>query len=161
MMFVPFNQLPGHARVWIYPSNRELTKSEISKIENLAEDFLNQWTSHGNDLQAGVNLPYDRFIVLGLNESIQSTSGCSIDASVRFIQSLEADFDIVLLDKMNVTFKKQNTIDYIPLNEFRNKAKRKEVAPDVIVFNNLVLNKIEYETLWEVPASSSWHSRYF
>ncbi|MAK10235.1 MAG: ABC transporter ATPase [Flavobacteriaceae bacterium TMED212] len=160
-MFVPFNQLPDHARVWIYPSNRELTKSEISKIENLAEDFLNQWTSHGNDLQAGVNLPYDRFIVLGLNESIQSTSGCSIDASVRFIQSLEADFDIVLLDKMNVTFKKQNTIDYIPLNEFRNKAKRKEVAPDVIVFNNLVLNKIEYETLWEVPASSSWHSRYF
>ena len=98
---------------------------------------------------------------MGLNESIQSTSGCSIDASVRFIQSLEADFDIVLLDKMNVTFKKQNTIDYIPLNEFRNKAKRKEVAPDVIVFNNLVLNKIEYETLWEVPASSSWHSRYF
>tara|TARA_A100001011_G_scaffold178706_1_gene187499 strand:+ start:5894 stop:6376 length:483 start_codon:yes stop_codon:yes gene_type:complete len=160
-MFVPFNQLPDHARVWIYPSNRELTKSEISKIENLAEDFLNQWTSHGNDLQAGVNLPYDRFIVLGLNESIQSTSGCSIDASVHFIQSLEADFDIVLLDKMNVTFKKQNTIDYIPLNEFRNKAKRKEVAPDVIVFNNLVLNKIEYETLWEVPASSSWHSRYF
>ena len=160
-MFVPFNQLPDHARVWIYPSNRELTKSEISKIENLAEDFLNQWTSHGNDLQAGVNLPYDRFIVLGLNESIQSTSGCSIDASVRFIQSLEADFDIVLLDKMNVTFKKQNTIDYIPLNEFRNKAKRKEVAPDVIVFNNLVLNKIEYETLWEVPAYSSWHSRYF
>ena len=160
-MFVPFNQLPDHARVWIYPSNRELTKSEISKIDNLAEDFLNQWTSHGNDLQAGVNLPYDRFIVLGLNESIQSTSGCSIDASVRFIQSLEADFDIVLLDKMNVTFKKQNTIDYIPLNEFRNKAKRKEVAPDVIVFNNLVLNKIEYETLWEVPASSSWHSRYF
>ena len=160
-MFVPFNQLPDHARVWIYPSNRELTKSEISKIENLAEDFLNQWTSHGNDLQAGVNLPYDRFIVLGLNESIQSTSGCSIDASVRFIQSIEADFDIVLLDKMNVTFKKQNTIDYIPLNEFRNKAKRKEVAPDVIVFNNLVLNKIEYETLWEVPASSSWHSRYF
>ena len=160
-MFVPFNQLPDHARVWIYPSNRELSKPEISKIENLAEDFLNQWTSHGNDLQAGVNLPYDRFIVLGLNESIQSTSGCSIDASVRFIQSLEADFDIVLLDKMNVTFKKQNTIDYIPLNEFRNKAKRKEVAPDVIVFNNLVLNKIEYETLWEVPAYSSWHSRYF
>ena len=160
-MFVPFNQLPGHARVWIYPSNRELSKSEISKIENLAEDFLNQWTSHGADLQAGLHLPYDRFIVLGLNESIQSTSGCSIDASVRFIQSLEADFDIVLLDKMNVTFKNQNTIDHIPLNEFRTKAKRKQVAPDVIVFNNLVLNKIEYETLWEVPASSSWHSRYF
>ena len=160
-MFVPFNQLPDHARVWIYPSNRELSKSEISKIENLAEDFLNQWTSHGADLQAGLHLPYDRFIVLGLNESIQSASGCSIDTSVRFIQSLEEQFDIVLLDKMNVTFKSENTIDYIPLKEFRAKARKKQVTSDVIVFNNLVLNKMEYDTLWEVPASSSWHSRYF
>ena len=127
----------------------------------MAEDFINQWTAHGADLQAGVHLPYDRFIVLGLNESIQSASGCSIDSSVRFIQSIEEQFDIVLLDKMNVTFKSQNTIDYIPLKEFRAKARKKQVTSDVIVFNNLVLNKIEYETLWEVPASSSWHSRYF
>ena len=160
-MFVPFNQLPDHARVWIYPSNRELTKAEILKIEKMAEDFLNLWTAHGADLQAGVHLPYDRFIVLGLNESINSASGCSIDASVRFIQSLEADFDIVLLDKMNVTFKSPNTIDHIPLKEFRTKAKKKLLTSDVVVFNNLVLNKMEYDTLWEVPAYSSWHSRYF
>ena len=160
-MFVPFDMLPNHARVWIYPSNRELTPAEISKIEKMAEDFLNQWTAHGADLKAGVHLPYNRFIILGLNESIQSASGCSIDASVRFIQSLEADLDIILLDKMNVTFKSQNTIDYIPLKEFRNKAKKKQLTSDVIVFNNLVFNKMEYDTLWEVPASSSWHSRYF
>ena len=160
-MFVPFNELPDHARVWIYPADRELTKDETSKIKKLAEDFINQWTAHGADLQAGVHLPYDRFIVLGLNESIQSASGCSIDSSVRFIQSVEEQFDIVLLDKMNVTFKSQNTIDYIPLKEFRAKARKKQVTSDVIVFNNLVLNKMEYDTLWEVPASSSWHSRYF
>ena len=160
-MFVPFNELPDHARVWIYPADREFTKDETSKIKKLAEDFINQWTAHGVDLQAGVHLPYDRFIVLGLNESIQSASGCSIDSSVRFIQSVEEQFDIVLLDKMNVTFKSQNTIDYIPLKEFRAKARKKQVTSDVIVFNNLVLNKMEYDTLWEVPASSSWHSRYF
>tara|TARA_A100001011_G_C14310567_1_gene845355 strand:- start:2989 stop:3471 length:483 start_codon:yes stop_codon:yes gene_type:complete len=160
-MFVPFNQLPDHARVWIYPADRELTKAEISKTEKMAEDFINQWTAHGADLQAGVHLPYDRFIVLGLNESIQSASGCSIDTSVRFIQSLEEQLDIVLLDKMNVTFKSQNTIDYIPLKEFRAKARKKQVTSDIIVFNNLVLNKMEYDTLWEVPASLSWHSRYF
>jgi len=40
-------------------------------------------------------------------------------------------------------------------------AKKKQLTLDVTVFNNLVLNKMEYDTLWEVPASVSWHARYF
>ena len=98
---------------------------------------------------------------MGLNESVQSASGCSIDSSVHFIQSLERDLGVTLLDKMNVTFRNENSIDHITLNEFRSKAKKKQVKADFIVFNNLVLNKMEYDTHWEVPASQSWHARYF
>jgi len=160
-MFVPFDQLPDHSRVWIYPSTRPFTSFELEDIREKAEDFLEQWTAHGADLQAGIDLPYDRFIVIGLNESVQSASGCSIDSSVRFIQTLEDTFAISLLDKMNVTFRNNNSIDHITLKEFRSKAKNKQVQSNVIVFNNLVLNKMEYDSLWEVPASSSWHARYF
>ena len=160
-MFVPFDQLPDHSRVWIYPSNRLFTTDETASIREKAEVFLKQWTAHGSDLQAGIDLPYNRFIVLGLNESIQSASGCSIDASVHFIQSLEETFTVTLLDKMNVTLRNKNIIDHISLKEFRTKAKKKKISPDVIVFNNLVLNKMEYDSLWEVPASLSWHARYF
>ncbi len=160
-MFVPFDQLADHARVWIYPSSRPFSTKELAVIREKAKAFLEQWTAHGAELQAGIDLPYDRFIVLGLNESVQSASGCSIDSSVRFIQALEQTFDITLLDKMNVTYRNKNTIEHIPLKEFRTKAKKKKVNSDVIVFNNLVLNKMEYDSLWEVPASSSWHARYF
>ena len=160
-MFVPFDQLPDHSRVWIYPSNRLFTNDETVSIREKSEAFLKQWTAHGSDLQAGIDLPYNRFIVLGLNESIKSASGCSIDASVHFIQSLEETFTVTLLDKMNVTFRNKNKIDHISLKEFRTKAKKKQFSPDVIVFNNLVLNKMEYDSLWEVPASLSWHARYF
>ena len=160
-MFVPFDQLPDHASVWIYPSSRPFSTQELAVIREKAKAFLEQWTAHGAELQAGIDLPYDRFIVLGLNESVQSASGCSIDSSVRFIQALEQTFDITLLDKMNVTYRNENTINHITLIEFRTKAKKKQVNSDVIVFNNLVLNKMEYDSLWEVPASSSWHARYF
>ena len=160
-MFVPFDQLPDNARVWIYPSSRKFSPDEVLVIRQKTKAFLEQWTAHGTQLQAGLDLPYDLFIVLGLNESIQSASGCSIDASVHFIQSLEVTFKITLLDKMNVTFRNKNSIDHISLKEFRNKAKEKKVNSDVIVFNNLVQNKMEYDSLWEVPASSSWHARYF
>lgn len=160
-MIVPFDELPEHSRVWIYPSNRPFTKEDCQTIQNRAEIFLAQWTAHGADLQAAIDLPYNRFIVLGLNEAIQFASGCSIDASVHFIQSLEKELGLSLLDKMNVTYRNKNTIDHIPLKEFRIKAKKKQLNPEVIVFNNLVLNKTEYNSLWEGPASSSWHARYF
>lgn len=160
-MIVPFDQLPEHSRVWIYPSNRPFKIEEREIIQNKAEIFLAQWTAHGADLQAAIDLPHDRFIILGLNESIQSASGCSIDASVHFIQSLEKELGLSLLDKMNVTYRNKNTIDHIPLKEFQIKAKKKQLNPEVIVFNNLVLNKMEYDSHWEGPASSSWHARYF
>ena len=160
-MFVPFDQLPDNARVWIYPSSRNFSPDELLVIRQKTKAFLEQWTAHGTELQAGLDLPYHRFIVLGLNESIQSASGCSIDASVHFIQSLEETFKITLLDKMNVTFRNKNSIDHISLKEFQTKAKEKKVNSDVIVFNNLVQNKMEYDSFWEVPASSSWHARYF
>ena len=160
-MLVTFKELPDESRVWIYQSNRIFTNKELNYIRAYSYDFLKKWTAHGSDLQAGIDIPYDRFIVIGLNESIKSATGCSIDSSVRFIQTIESKFNIVLLDKMNVTYRVNNNIDYTQLKNFISMAKKKLIHEDVIVFNNLVLNKKEYRTQWEVPASSSWHSRYF
>ena len=160
-MFVTFKDLPDESRVWIYQSNRIFTNKELNYIRAYSYDFLKKWTAHGSDLQAGIDIPYDRFIVIGLNESIKSATGCSIDSSVRFIQTIESKFNLVLLDKMNVTYRVNNNIDYTQLKNFISMAKKKLIHEDVIVFNNLVVNKKEYRTQWEVPASSSWHSRYF
>ncbi len=160
-MLVTFKELPDESRVWIYQSNRIFTNKELNYIRAYSYDFLKKWTAHGSDLQAGIDIPYDRFIVIGLNESIKSATGCSIDSSVRFIQTIESKFNLVLLDKMNVTYRVNNNIDYTQLKNFISMAKKKLIHEDVIVFNNLVVNKKEYRTQWEVPASSSWHSRYF
>jgi hypothetical protein len=63
---------------------------------------------------------------------------------------------------MNVTFRKiDSAIAHMSLIDFRKQAKKKLLDAKVIVFNNLVLNKNEYQTQWEVPAAESWHSRYF
>ena len=39
-------------------------------------------------------------------------------------------------------------------------AKNKSVSKNTIVFNNLVTNKEEYLSHWEVPAEESWHGRF-
>ena len=160
-MFVPFDQLPDKARVWIYPSNRKFTPDEVFVIRQKTEAFIEQWTAHGTQLQAGLDLPYDCFIVLGLNESIQSASGCSIDASVHFIKQLETTYKVDLLDKLNVSYKQGDYLAYKTLKDFKKMAKDKAVSKNTIVFNHLVQTKAEYLDHWEVPAIDSWHARFF
>ena len=159
-MLVPFSELPDESRIWIYQSNRKLSEEEVRYIEQKTEVFLTQWTAHGANLEAGFELKHDRFIVIGLNQESASASGCSIDASVHFIQSLEQQFDIDLLDKMNVTFYTGDFIAHKSLADFKKMAKNRSVSPNTIVFNNLVTNKGEYKDHWEVPAKDSWHSRF-
>ena len=97
-MVVPFNELPEEARIWVYQSNRKLSQQEVASITTLTSEFLSEWTAHGADLRAGFELRYDRFLVIGLDQRKASASGCSIDTSVRFIQSLEREFGIDLLE---------------------------------------------------------------
>ena len=59
-------------------------------------EFLNQWATHGTPLKTGFALPYDHFIVIGLDEAVQGASGCSIDASVHLIQALEKSLTLPL-----------------------------------------------------------------
>jgi hypothetical protein len=62
---------------------------------------------------------------------------------------------------MNVTFRTGEYIAYKSLIDFKKMAKSKAVSLSTIVFNNLVNNIEEWESFWEVPASESWHSRFF
>ena len=130
------------------------------EIKQKLDEFLTQWTVHGSNLKAGYDIKYKRFITIALDQEVNAASGCSIDASVRFIQSLEQKYNVDLLDKMNVSFKQGEFVAYKTLTDFRKMAKNKSVSPNTIVFNNLVNNKAEYLSDWEVPASDSWHKRF-
>lgn len=159
-MLVDFNTLPDESRVWIYQSNRSFTDKEISEIKAKLNDFIENWTAHGSDLKSGYNIVYKRFIVIALDQNLNRASGCSIDASVHFMQQLEQEYQVDLLDKMNVSYKQGDFIAHKSLMDFKKMAKEKAVSKNTIVFNNLVNNIAEFKENWEVPASESWHSRF-
>ena len=159
-MLVDFNTLPEESRVWIYQANRSFTDEEITEIESKLNVFIENWTAHGSDLQSGYLIKYKRFIIISLNQNLNKATGCSIDASVHFIQQLEKEYNVDLMDKMNVSYKQGDFIAYKTLIDFKKMAKDKAVSKNTIVFNNLVTNIAELNENWEVPASESWHSRF-
>ncbi|WP_430408720.1 ABC transporter ATPase [Kordia sp.] len=159
-MLVEFNVLSDDAKVWIYQANRSFSETELEEIKLKLAGFITQWTAHGSDLQASFEIKYKRFIIIAVDQERQAATGCSIDASVHFIQQLEKEYNVDLLDKMNVSYKQGEYIAYKDLKDFRKMAKDKAVTGKTIVFNNLVATKAEFLENWEVPAKESWHGRF-
>ena len=160
-MYVPFENLPLESKIWIYQSNRKFSDEEFAEIETDLKTFVDSWAAHGTSLEASFQLKYNRFIILAVNQEVQNTTGCSIDSSVQFIQSLEQKYEVDLLDKMNVTFKLGEHVAHKTLIDFKKMAKDKAVTENTIVFNNLVNTIEDWNDNWEVPAGDSWHSRFF
>jgi hypothetical protein len=84
----------------------------------------------------------------------------TIDASVQFILQLQEEYDIALLDKMNVCFKQGEYVQYKELKDFKKLLKNKAVTGKTIVFDNLIQTKEEFENYWEVPITESWYGRF-
>ncbi|CAM3534830.1 hypothetical protein FLGE108171_01995 [Flavobacterium gelidilacus] len=160
-MYIPFEDLPGHSKIWIYQANRKLSDNEVTEITEVTKEFVENWAAHGTSLEASFIVKYNRFIILAVNQDFHAATGCSIDSSVQFIQNLEAKYEIDLLDKMNVTYKTGEFIAFKTLIDFKQLAKSKSVSENTIVFNNLVNTIEEWQDFWEVPANESWHSRFF
>ncbi|RSC93833.1 ABC transporter ATPase [Tenacibaculum singaporense] len=159
-MFTEYKKLPQNSRVWVYQSDREFTQEEIEFISAKALLFIDNWTRHGDDLKGSFTIKYNQFLVLGVDENFNNVSGCSIDASVRFIQELEKELELDLMDKMNVSFKDGDNINIVKLPEFQNFAKEQKITAETVVFNNMVNTKEDFEKKWEVPANESWHARF-
>ncbi len=159
-MLTDFNELSDNSRVWVYQCNRSLTDEEINKISRDIETFLDSWVAHGQNLQTAYLIKYKRFIIISVDENQASASGCSIDSMVHFIQSLEKEYEVDLLDKMNVSYKHGEHIAFKPLLDFKKMVKQRAVNAKTIVFNNLVTTKQEFNDFWEIPLKDSWHSRF-
>ena len=159
-MYTNFNALPQNSRIWIYQADREFTQGEVDLLQENAIAFIEEWTRHGAALKGSFALKYNRFLILAVDESFANASGCSIDASVRFVKQMETLFSMDLMNKLNVTYKEGQTIRLVNLSTFQEYAKVQKITSETIVFNNMVQTKGDLESLWEVPAQQSWHRRF-
>jgi uncharacterized protein YbgA (DUF1722 family) len=160
-MYVDFESLSGTSRIWVYQSSRELSENEVVEMSHKLERFIEEWTRHGDDLKGSFQIKYNHFIILAVDESFNQVSGCSIDASTHVFKNFEEEYQLELLNKLNTAFKYGEHINVVSLGDFQKYVKESKIQPETTVFNNMVQTKKELDLSWEIPASESWHSRYF
>ena len=156
-MYSPFTSMPDHSRVWVYQSDRAFTSTDVEAIDQKIKAFLANWTAHDQALLASYEIRYNRFIVLMIDEKQAAASGCSIDKSVHFIQNLEKELNLSLMNRMLFAYKTADNVSVVNRAIFEEKMEKGEITADTIVFNNLVQSKIDLDTKWEVPLKESWH----
>ena len=150
-----------NSRVWIYQSNRELSATELSKIESILAAFTVEWTAHNHALKAKAEVRYNRFIILMVDERQAGASGCSIDKSVNLMKAIEQEFGINLFDRFNMAYRDGAELKSASRLEFEELIKQGKVDNDTIVFNNLVQTLADLERKWEVRYQHSWHPQVF
>lgn len=148
------------SRVWIYQTNRFLTNEEAEWVNRNMENFMPQWAAHGKQLFGAFQLFYNRFLVIAVDEAKEGASGCSIDASVRFITQLGDAIKVDFFDRLQILYKKENQLLSTHFNQFEDLIKSGEVNENTTVFNNLVGNLGEFNQGWETSIKDSWHAKY-
>ncbi len=149
------------SKVWIYQSSRQFTSTEIVEIQQQLNEFTAQWTAHGNQLKAKAEIPYGFFIVLIVDQDDASSTGCSIDSSVRMIKEIEQTYGVDLFNRFNMAYKFGDEVHVVSKEDFETLITIKEITAQTTVFNNLVENLEDYQQKWEVELADSWHNLIF
>jgi hypothetical protein len=144
------------SRAWIYQSNRLFSIGESLEIEELLNDFISGWMSHGIPVKGYGSLFFGQFIILMADEEATGVSGCSTDSSVRLMKDIENRYNVNLFERTLLAFVVKDKVQLIPLSQLSYSLQNGFIHPDTLYFNNIVQTKKEMEDDWIIPVKESW-----
>lgn len=159
---VPFDSLPDHGRLWVFPTSRPLTDHESEAFLRAVDDFLDQWAAHGAPLRSARELREGRFLLVGVDVDAAEPSGCSIDALVNRLHALGSELDVTLVDHAPVWYREGGEVRTITRAAFRTLASEGAIGSADHVFDTTLTRVSEArDGSLERPASETWHGSAF
>ncbi len=145
-----------NSRIWIYQSDREFSKQEAAELKIKIAEFAEAWNSHGSAVKSFGDLFFGHFIILIADETQVKVGGCSTDSSVRFIKSVEKEYNVKLLDRQTLAFIVKDKILLVPLEDVNLSIENEIINPETLYFNNTILTKKQLLNDWIIPVKDSW-----
>lgn len=153
--FIP-EDFDDNSRVWIYQANRSFSEKEITELEEKIEKFASVWNSHGSAIKSFAHLFFEHFIIMMADETQVKVGGCSTDSSFRFVQNIQKDYDVELLDRQTLAFIVKGKVLLIPLEDINYSIENDIITSDTLYFNNTILTKKQLLNNWIIPVKDSW-----
>jgi hypothetical protein len=155
-MKVEFNELPDHARVWVYAASKPLTQQEKEIIQADADKFTNEWTAHQMPLKASFSIINDLFLVFAVDIAHHDISGCGIDKSVHLLQKWEQQLNIPLFNRLQVEFELNSKIEVGTKTNVAALVANGTITEQTIFYNKVVSNLGELRNNFRITLKDSW-----
>jgi len=150
------NHLSDESKIWIYQAERPLSDGEIKSISPMFESFCSNWTAHNSQLKASFEFVQNRFIILAVDESLNTASGCSIDKSVALLKSISEILGISLFERMQMIYLDNGEINDIHYNDVQEAFEKGIINAQTLFYNNSVQNLDEYRNGFLCPLKNHW-----
>ncbi len=161
-MYVPFESLHEHSKIWIYPANRRLTKSEADILNERLLAFIKIWVSHNDPVAGSYELINNQILIIGANLNGGQISGCSIDSSVKVIKELEHILNLEFTNRSNLYFLDHNGYKSVALHQL-DQSIREGIIHEDSVFVDMSINRFDRFMINKgyQKAGTSFLKRYF
>ena len=155
---IPFDSLPDDARVWVFAAADPLEGDAAARLLTHVDAFLDRWAAHGVPLACARDWRDDRFLAVGVDQSREGASGCSIDGMFRTLQGLEPALGTTLLGGGRVYWRDAaGAVRMAERDAFAREVR--DAGADVPVFDTTVTAAGDWRARFERPLRESWHAR--
>jgi hypothetical protein len=159
-MYIPFQEMPGQARIWVYQASRSLLAPELDQIKQILTQSCQNWEAHGAPLQASFEIKYNQVIIVAVNEAMNAASGCSIDASTRWFKSLGETLQVDFFSR-DVAVVREEQVELLALGQLKSAVETGLLTPEDQIITPLLQSVEQYRNQWLSTADQSYLKRYF
>jgi hypothetical protein len=158
-MYIDFEKLPEDARIWVYLADKNLAESEMNAVGDYLKIGMQTWAAHGEPLIGGFTFLENLFLIIGVDQKAHLPSGCSIDASTRWIKEINAKFGIDFLTRA-IVVNNTNSLEILPVFQIKQYVEKGLIQANSVIYDQQISTKSELPTGFLKPANELF-GRYF
>jgi hypothetical protein len=157
-MQVVFSALPDEAKVWVFAARDPVRDDRAALLLREVDTWLGQWRAHGTPLTCARDWRDDRFLAIGVDQTVAGASGCSIDALFRVFQRLQPALGTSLLGGGVVFYRDAaGVVQAVDRSAFARLRSAGAVTDATPVFDTALTDAASWRRAFERPLGESWH----
>lgn len=124
-------------------------------LEQQTNEFCRHWQAHGRPLRAAAMLLHNRFLIVAVDETHGSASGCSIDGLMQFLHQLGRQYDVDFFNRRLIAVEQDGAVVVFPWQELRRRLAEGALPADVRVFNTWISRWEEFAAHFLTPLNQT------
>ena len=160
-----FPELPGSSKTLVFTASSFLSKSDAESFILRLSNFIRAWQSHGSGLSAASKLIANRVLIVAIDESSVSASGCSLDSMTHFLKAEAPSIDwfnrtyVLYRPYSDSVVSINDDWSVTEMSEFHALMKADKIGVAAEVINTTVMTLASARLNLVEKASESWHAK--